>query len=64
MKTVRFSQVVAKLGKPEVYLPFSKDDPLLKKAIKTHRMMTSWGAHEEPEEEGDSYAKTLEDSIH
>ena len=43
MKTVRFSQVVEKSGKPEVYLPLSKSDPALKKAIAAHRVMTLLG---------------------
>lgn len=40
MKTVRFSQVVEKCGKPEVYLPLSKADPALKKAVAAHKVMT------------------------
>ncbi len=43
MKTVRFSQVVKKAGRPEVYLPLSKSDPTLKKAIAAHRVMTLLG---------------------
>lgn len=42
MKTVRFSQVVARAGPPEVHvswLPPAKD-PVLKRALKEHRVMT------------------------
>ena len=40
MKTVRFSQVVQRAGKPEVYLLFSADDPVFAKALQHERVMT------------------------
>jgi hypothetical protein len=42
MKTARFSQVVAKSGKPEPYTLWTKPDadPTFKKAVKEHRVMT------------------------
>jgi hypothetical protein len=40
MTTVRFSQLVAAAGRPEVYLLFAKDDPEFDKALKQDRIMT------------------------
>jgi hypothetical protein len=43
MKTARFSNVVKKCGKPEVYLLLSKEDPDFQKAVKANRLMTLAG---------------------
>ncbi len=40
MKTVRFSNVVQKSGKPEVYLLLSETDPVFQKALQADRVMT------------------------
>jgi len=40
MKTVRFSKVVERSSKPEVYLLLTKDDPVFKRALKASRIMT------------------------
>ena len=39
MKTARFSQVVAKSGKPEVYLLLTKDDHVFRKAVAGNQIM-------------------------
>jgi hypothetical protein len=40
MKTVRFSKVVEKSGKPEVYLLLSKTDSVFNQALEANRIMT------------------------
>jgi hypothetical protein len=40
MKSVRFSQVVATSGRPEVFLLFDPDDADFKAALRQHRLMT------------------------
>jgi len=44
MKTVRFTNVVGKAGKPEIYLLLDRDDPEFKRALKADRVMSLVGA--------------------
>ena len=43
VKTVRFSKVVAKSGKPEVYLLMSETDPIFRKALESDRIVSLSG---------------------
>jgi hypothetical protein len=40
MKTVRFSKVVGKCGKPEVYLLMSETDPIFHKALEAEKILS------------------------